>query len=387
MNAYNAVVKSALALALPAVLADCRTSSPPGPGVTPDVAAATPGLSDAFESGAVLQAMAVVANWQLEHPSAHPATEWHQAPFWAGVYELALISSDRERYVDALRRHGERTQWRPGPKPFLADDHAITQSYFLYYRLVPDRRVIEPSLARFEEMVRAPFAESMEFSDDKTDREWVWCDALFMSPPALALATSTTGDRRYADLMNRLWWKTADYLYDRQEHLFYRDSRFFDQRMPNGQKVFWSRGNGWVLAGLARVLQYLPPDWADRPRFVELFQQMARRIASLQGNDGYWRSSLLDPASQPSPETSGTGFYTYALAWGVNEGLLSRNEYEPTVRRGWSALVKAVQPQGMLGYVQQPGPAPGGTGPEQGEIYGSGAFLLAGSQVYRLTRR
>jgi rhamnogalacturonyl hydrolase YesR len=113
---------------------------------------------------------------------------------------------------------------------------------------------------------------------------------------------------------------------------------------------------------------------------------MAQRIAGLQAEDGYWRSSLLDPASQPIPETSGTGFYTYALAWGVNAGLLG-HEYEPAVRRGWSAMVRAVQPTGMLGYVQRVGAEPGVTGPDQTEIYGSGALLLAGSEVYRLASR
>jgi len=103
----------------------------------------------------------------------------------------------------------------------------------------------------------------------------------------------------------------------------------------------------------------------------------------LQGPDGSWRASLLDPDSRPNPETSGTGFFTYALAWGMNEGLLGR-EYERAVRRGWSALVRAAQPSGKLGYVQRVGDAPGDTGPEQTEIYGTGAFLLAGSEILRL---
>ena len=330
--------------------------------------------------------MSAVADWQLANPSLHNPYEWHQAPFWAGLYELAVRSSDRQKYLEAIRRHGERTQWQPGPRPFHADDHAIAQSYFLLHSVEKDRRMIEPALARFGEMLTAPFAESLEFSDPKTSREWVWCDALFMSPPALALATRATGDVRYVDLMNRLWWKTTDYLYDKQEKLYYRDSRFFDQREPNGQKVFWSRGNGWVLAGLARVLQFMPADYAERPRYVALFREMAQRVAGLQGKDGYWRASLLDPDSRPIPESSGTGFYTYALAWGMNEGLLGR-EYEPTVRRGWSALVRAVQPSGMLGFVQRVGDRPGETGPSQTEIYGAGAFLLAGSEIFRLASR
>lgn len=361
-------------------LGSCRTSPPPQ-APTP-----TTQLSDAVEPQAVLRAMTTVADWQLANLPAYKPYEWQGAPFWAGLYELAVRSSSRQKYLDAIRRNGESIQWQPGPHPFLADDHAITQSYFLLYGLERDARMIEPALARFGEMLQAPFAESLEWSEDKTLREWAWCDALFMSPPALALATRTTGDGRYADLMIRLWWKTTDYLYDKDERLFYRDSRFFDQRERNGRKVFWSRGNGWVLAGLARVLQYLPRDYPGRGRLAGLFQEMAQRIAELQAPDGYWRASLLDPDSRPIPETSGTGFFTYALAWGMNEGLLGP-QYEPTVRRGWSALVRAVQPNGKLGYVQRVGDAPGNTGPEQTEIYGTAAFLLAGSEVFRLTAR
>ena len=329
--------------------------------------------------------MTLVADWQLEHPSGHKPYEWHEAPFWAGLHALARLSGNRQKYITAIRQNGESNEWSPGQIPLHADDNSITQSSFLLYGLEHDPRMIAPALARFEEMLRTPFAESLEFSSEKTAREWIWCDALFMTPPALVLATTSTGDRRYADLMNRLWWKTTDYLYDKQEHLFYRDSRFFEQREPNGKKVFWSRGNGWVLAGLARVLQYLPKDHSGRQRFVALFEEMAERIVRFQGNDGYWRASLLDPESRPMPETSGTGFITYALAWGVNAGLLDRTRFEPAARRGWSALVRAVQPGGMLGYVQRVSFAPGDTGPDQTEIYGSGAFLLAGSEVYRLS--
>lgn len=361
---------------LPPVASRSRQPQP-GPAV----------LSDAVESPAILHAMTVVADWQLANPSEHKTYEWHVAPFWAGLAAFAPLSTQRDRYLEAARRNGEANQWQPGPRPFHADDHAITQSYFMLHEIEADDRMIAPALARFDAMLQEAFDESLEFSSEKTAREWVWCDALFMSPPALALATRATGDRRYADLMSRLWWKTTEYLYDEEEHLFYRDSRFVSQREPNGRKVFWSRGNGWVLAGLARVLQYLPADYHDRRRFVHLFQDMSREIASLQGSDGYWRASLLDPESRSKPETSGTGFFIYALAWGVNEGLLDRATYESVVRKGWSALVRAVQPSGMLGYVQRVGDRPGDTGPNRTEIYGVGAFLLAGTEVYRLARR
>jgi len=337
-----------------------------------------------LDAGSIVRDMTLVADWQLAHMSTYDPRAWEVAPFWAGIVSFAPLSRDPATYLEAARANGQRTAWAPGPSPFLADDHAITQSYFQLYLVDRDRRLIAPSLESFDEFARQPFDEPLEFDHDRAEREWVWCDALFMAPPALALATQATGNRRYSDLMSRRWWKTADYLYDPRERLFYRDSRFFEEHAPNGARVLWSRGNGWVLAGLARVLSYLPEDHADRPRFLALFQAMAERIAGLQQPDGYWTASLLDPASWPGPETSGTGFVTYALAWGVNGGVLEHPRYEPIGRRGWAALVRAIQPGGMLGYAQSPSDRPGPAEAGHAEPYASGAFLLAGTEVYRL---
>ena len=139
----------------------------------------------------------------------------------------------------------------------------------------------------------------------------------------------------------------------RDEHLFYRDSRFFDQRDAKGRKLFWSRGNGWVFAGVTRVLALLPANDPARPAYEILFREMAAKLRVLQKPDGYWAPSLLaDPDPSP-PEASGTGFFVYGLAWGVRTGLLDRATYEPALRRGWRALERAVHEDGMLGWVQQ----------------------------------
>jgi rhamnogalacturonyl hydrolase YesR len=104
----------------------------------------------------------------------------------------------------------------------------------------------------------------------------------------------------------------------------------------------------------------------------------------LQQEDGYWRASLLDPTSYPSPETSATGFMVYALAYGVNEGLLSQELFLPAIRAGWTALMRAVEEDGRLGYVQPVGADPRCVTREMTEVYGVGAFLMAGREVYRL---
>jgi unsaturated rhamnogalacturonyl hydrolase len=344
---------------------------------------AAPSISADLEPGAVLQVMRKAADWQLAHPSTHPPYDWTQAAFYTGVMALADVSGDA-KYLAAMRAMGEANQWRPGLRPGHADDYAVIATYARLSQIDKDRKILAPALALFNFLVSRPYNEPLAWGNLIETRELAWCDALFMGPPALAAVSAATGDRKYLDLGNRLWWKTTDYLYDRGEHLYYRDSRYFELREPNGRKVFWSRGNGWVIAGLARVLQDMPANYPDHPRYVTLFMEMAEKAASLQGADGYWRSSLLDPASLPNPETSGTGFFVYSLAWGIDKGLLDRTRYEPNVRRGWTALVKALQPNGMLGWVQRIGDRPGATSQETTEVYGVGALLLAGSEVYRL---
>jgi len=340
-------------------------------------------LSADLQQAAILRVMTRTADWQLAHPSAHAPYDWTQAAFYTGVMALAEVSPDG-KYLAAMRAMGEANQWRPGLRPGHADDYAVIATYAKLFETAKDKRMLAPALALFNFLATRPYNEPLAWGNAIETRELAWCDALFMGPPALAAVTVATGDRKYLDLANRLWWKTTDYLYDKDERLYYRDSRFFDPREPNGKKVFWSRGNGWVIAGLARVLRDMPADYPDRPRYVALFRDMAEKLASLQGADGYWRASLLDAASRPNPETSGTGFFVYSLAWGINNGLLDKVRYEPAVRKGWTAMVKAVQPDGMLGWVQRIGDQPGATSQETTEVYGVGALLLAGAEVYRL---
>lgn len=375
------ILVGSLAFALSsAVAVPASHAGPPAAG-----SGAAP-FSAAFEPSAVMRVMRLAADWQLAHPSAHPPYDWTQAAFYTGVMALADVSGDA-KYLAAMRAMGEATQWRPGLRPGHADDYAVISTYARLAVIDKDKTKLAPALALFNFLVDRRYDEPLTWGNGIETRELAWCDALFMGPPALSAVSVATGDRKYLDLAGRLWWKTTDYLYDKEEHLYYRDSRYFDTREPNGRKVFWSRGNGWVIAGLARVLQDMPADYPERPRFVALFGEMAAKVASVQGADGYWRSSLLDPDSLPNPETSGTGFFTFSLAWGINQGLLSRTQHEPSVRRGWSALVNAVQPDGCLGWVQRIGDKPGATSQDTTEVYGVGALLLAGSEVYKLAGR
>jgi unsaturated rhamnogalacturonyl hydrolase len=334
----------------------------------------------------VLDVMQRVADWQLANPSTHKPTEWTQGAGYAGFMALAGISGDT-KYRDAMMAMAGANGWQLGPRQYHADDQCVGQTYAELYFLYRDPKMIAPMREKFDAIMAHPSTvTSLDFKqpDKKALELWSWCDSLFMAPPAWMRLYAATDDKRYMDYAVANWWRTTDYLYDKDEHLFYRDSTFFKKKEANGQKVFWSRGNGWVLAGIVRMLQYMPMNSPDRPHFEQLFKDMAAKVVACQQPDGLWHTSMLDPGSYPLKETSGSGFFVYALAWGINQGLLDRATYEPAVDKAWTALVGCMNPDGKLTYVQPVGSDPKKFDPDSTEVYGVGAFLLAGSEMYRM---
>jgi rhamnogalacturonyl hydrolase YesR len=337
-------------------------------------------------AGRVLAVMERVADWQMAHPDKSSPTGWVNAAYYAGAMALAGISPS-PRFVAAMRRMGEANAWKLGPRRYDADDHCVGQTYAEIYLRDRDPRMIAPMQAEFDAILAHPKDDNLSFDSkknpDRRDR-WSWCDSLFMGPPTWIRLWAATGNRAYLDFMVEKWWVTSDYLYDRDEHLYFRDSTMFSQREKNGRKIFWSRGNGWVMAGLARVLDYLPADHPARPRFEQQFREMASAVIAQQQADGLWRASLLDPAHYPMKETSGSGFFCYALAWGVNHGLLDRATFAPAAFKAWHALVACVADDGRLTHVQPVGFTPVTFDANATAPYGVGAFLLAGSEIHRL---
>lgn len=221
--------------------------------------------------------------------------------------------------------------------------------------------------------------------------KWWWCDALFMAPPVLAKLGTTLRNPLYYQYNDLYFKECYDLLYNKEEKLFARDLNYVikndgkDRFEANGKRIFWSRGNGWVMGGLVRVLQELPADYPERPFYEQLFKEMAERILSLQQTDGLWRASLLDPDSYPGGEVSGSGFFCYSFAWGVNNGLLDSKRFKPAVKKCWEALNYCVNEEGRVGWVQPIGADPRKNFNEDSwEVYGTGAFLLAGSEVIKL---
>lgn len=338
-----------------------------------------------FKKGKIKRTMNTAALWQLQNPK-HELYDWTNGAFYAGLF-AAWETTGSKKIYRAMMEMGEKNNWKPGPRLHHADDHVICQTYLDLYRIERKQEMIDPFIRTMEQFVESPFpVTGIEIIT------WWWCDALFMAPPALVKLGNVLNDTEYFELNDKLFLECYDLLYDKDEHLYARDIRYkWDEpgieilKEANGKKIFWSRGNGWVLAGLARVLDELPADYKIRSFYEQNYTEMAAKIASLQQEDGLWRSSLLDPDSYPGGEASGSGFYCYALAWGINNGLLDRATYLPVVEKAWVELNRLIQPDGRVGWVQPIGADPRKNfSAESWEVYGTGAFLLAGSEVIKL---
>lgn len=333
--------------------------------------------------------MKKVANWQLDNIRnegwRHPERNWTNGALYTGLMAYAKLTSDSSCF-HFMKNVGETNNWQiiKGPDRYFADNYCVGQMYCGMYEIYHNPEMIADLKTLADTLIARPHTESLEWKNQIHLREWAWCDGLFMGPPTLTMLAHVTHEKKYMDLVDSLWWKTTDYLYDPKEHLYYRDSRYFDKREKNGQRIFWSRGNGWVMGGLVRVLEYMPENYYDRARWVKLYDDMAAKIASIQQPDGTWHASLLDPEAYPIKETSGTGFYCYALAWGINHHLLKADKYLPVVLKSWNALVSCVHPDGMLGYAQQIGADPQQVTADDTEVYAVGAFLLAGTEVIKM---
>ncbi len=338
---------------------------------------------------AVVEVVRRVCDYQLAHPvryrlkrrrnksrKPYPGNEWRRATFYTGVMAAWRATGD-ETYRDAAEAWARKHDWTPLAPAWDANKLCCGQTYAELYLTARagKPKQIAGCLAGAEGLLK---------QDRIVRKGWHWCDALFMAPPTLARLAKITGREDIRELLHTLWWRTTDRLFDADEGLFYRDERYMDRKSPNGRGVFWSRGNGWAIAGLVRVLEYLPADDPHRPRYVEQLRTMAAALAEAQQDDGLWRTSLLDPESFPDPETSGSGFFCFAIAWGVNEGVLDRATYLPVARRAWGGLVSCLDENGRLGYAQQPHYAPDGVSFEDTHEYATGAMLLTGEQMAKL---
>ena len=317
--------------------------------------------------------------WQTNNP-AEVRSFWDNAAYHTGNMEVYKLLKDQQM-LDYSIRWAEHNQWKgatePDPAKWKYKNYGEGQDYVLFgdwqicfqtyinlYNLQPN----EKKVARAKEVMGYE-------ADSKVHDYWWWADALYMVMPVMTKMYKLTGDEKY---LRKLY-----------ENILYSDSIMLDREA--GNKDFWARGDGWVLAGLAKVLQVMPETYVRQPFFVEKFTNLARGVKKLQQPQGHWTRSMMDPEQAPGYETSGTAFFCYGLLWGVNNGYLSKKEFAPTIKKAWNYLTTiALQNNGRIGYVQPIGERaiPGQTVDANSQAnFGVGAFLLAACEYVKYISR
>ncbi len=350
----------------------------------------------------VVDLMDRVIHWQsqqTDHVEKYTLTNWQFATYYMGMMK-AFKTTGNTVYQDYLYKIGEDHNWETMPDMYHADKIAMGQIYLDLYQQKGGTELIKNLKWVLDaNLLRNQPKPDVRYKDNPYKHEWwSWCDALFMAPPTFAKMYQITGEQKYLDYAIDHWLVSTDYLWDKEEHLIYRDDRYFDKRTKSGKKIFWSRGNGWVFGGLVHMLEMIPENHPKRHLLVDQFQKMAQRLLDLQemSSDGLWRANLLDPGifaylnrdgtqfietdKADIPENSGSAFFCYGFVWGINKGLLDPDLYEKPMVKAWKELTQHVNKEGRLGFVQPVGKDPKPYGEDSWQEFGTGAFLLAASE-------
>lgn len=312
---------------------------------------------------------------------------WTRTVYYEGLLALYSIYPDTEYYAYAYQ-WGDFHKWGMwrGTTTRHADNYACGQVYIDMYNLCPKPEILLNVKSNLNMLVNTPQIN-----------EWWWIDAIQMGTPGFAKMGKLTGEQKYFDKMWQMYEYTRNQhgehgMFNQKDGLWWRDQDFDPPyKEPNGEDCYWSRGNGWVYAALVRVLDEIPANEVHRQDYINDFLTMSKAIKACQREDGFWNVSLHDPNHFGGKELTGTSLFVYGMAWGIRNGLLDRDEYLPIVLKAWNAMVKdAVHPDGFLGYVQGTGKEPKDGQPvtydskPDFDDFGTGCFLLAGSEIYKL---
>jgi rhamnogalacturonyl hydrolase YesR len=294
------------------------------------------------------------------------------------------------RYSNAMLGMAEKYHWQMAAEDLAGrgwpdnNDQTIAQTYVELYSLDPKPEEIEPTRKGLDSLIGTPQPPA---PSDQFQQLWWWCDSLFMGPPLWARMSAATHDPKYLKYADDRWWEVSDKMYSTTHHLYYRDKIYIGVLDPAGKPIFWSRGNGWVMGGLARTLEYMPKDFPNRPRYVKQYRELAAALAALQDpKNGLWHADLLDPVDFPQPEITGSSLILFSMAWGVNNGILDRATFMPVIAKGWAGMVNEIYADGRLGNMQQTDEAPQHYLPQSSFNFGVGGFLLAGEEVAKLQK-
>ncbi len=370
-------------------------------------------LDDIYSKPFITDIIGKVNEYQFNHPWRETDDIWIRGTYYTGVMACYQATGD-QALLDQCNAWGEKLNWQiptlePDNKNSGVNLLTCAQTWLESYMIEPNQKKIRPLLSHLKNpQIRNAVSRPLIWYHARGRR---YVDGLYTGPPTLAMLHQVTGDDKYLDWMNACFWDVYGALFDRDKDLFYRDIRYMPghtdpveaklvrpdsitheearrsyvyQQTKNNQKVLWSRGNGWALAGIARILKYLPLDHPNTQAYTQVYKNMAAALKQCQQSEGYWTPNLADSEDYATKESSGTGFFTYGLAWGINQGILCEEDYLPVVRKSWAALVSMVDKDGKVQWGQLVGSGPYQVREKDFHEYVTGTFLLAASEMFRL---
>lgn len=350
-------------------------------------------VAKSSESAQVRQMIDKVNQYWQVHNSPETRAFWDHAAYHTGNMEAYFLTGNEDYllYSETWANHNQwkgaksdnRSEWKysygeTDNHVLFGDWQICFQTYIDLYNILPEDKRIKRAVEVMEYQMSTPHKDY-----------WWWADGLYMVMPVMTKLYKHTNNQKYLDKLYEYLVYADSIMFDEDENLYYRDAKYVypKHKTTNGKKDFWARGDGWVLAGLAKVLRDMPAGYVHYGFFVDKFQKMAKAVVTLQRPEGYWTRSMIDSQHAPGPETSGTAFFTYGLLCGVNNGLLAESDYMPFIDKAWRYLIKtALQKDGRIGYVQ-----PIGEKAIPGQVvdanstanFGVGAFLLAACEYVR----
>lgn len=278
---------------------------------------------------------------------------WEVSVFHTGNMQAYYMTGD-ELYRNYSMRWGNEHLWQsygyPDRNTTNADNICCFRTYIDLYNIDSEN----VNLSYVKNQVDT-------ITNSSWNGYWNWIDAFYMAAPIFTKMYELTGEEKYLDKMYNMIKYNAETLncYDEETGLWFRDANYINQKSENGEKVFWSRGDGWVYAAFAQIIEELPDSYKHKDYFVKIYLEMSKALKNAQCPDGAWHESLLDQNFNPDCEESGTGFFVYGMLWGINNGYLAEAEYFPTAAKGWKWLSEvATGEDGLIGYVQAIGAQP-----------------------------
>lgn len=169
----------------------------------------------------------------------------------------------------------------------------------------------------------------------------VWVDSVMMYGVFSGWYGSTAGDATIYDFASRQPALFAKYLQDPQDKLFYHCYWTRRQHTYPKRKIFWGRGNGWVIAGLPLAIDHFARDSEERQDAVRILRETSEALLPYQREDGFYETVFNRPGKTYA-ESSATALIASGWMQGVADGYLDERFLEPGLK-AFRAVVESLE--------------------------------------------